>query len=296
MLNAIPSFNLSDSIVFVNQRVPAERTAFQYTNENGWHNKLIKEIVTGKKVVIFWGSQKKGVEFEQYLKENHDNVLVKFYHSKGNNTEMSADLENVRNAWKDVQVLMYTSKITVGVNFDEMNIFDSIFVYGTSSGCSARDVIQATMRVRHLRENSLHYYTSGFVDQSRYVDLDMLKSRMAAKNEILDKLDRELVLLMPEKQIMTHELHIRWKTEEHWMVHLYLQNSLEEKESNLTFNKVFERFLQTCGYRIEHVIEYDKASLKKCIGLKYENIPLLDKEILALKLLNPNEQTNTEKS
>jgi hypothetical protein len=96
----------------------------RWGDENGWHNKLVKEIVTGKKVVIFWGSQKKGVEFEQYLKENHGNVLVKFYHSKGNNTEMSADLENVRNAWKDVQVLMYTSKITVGVNFDEINIFD----------------------------------------------------------------------------------------------------------------------------------------------------------------------------
>ena len=123
MINTMPSFDYSNCIVMVNRRKPVEKTAKYYTSENGWENSLLQEIVNNKKVVVFWGSQKKGVDFEEYLKNQYPHVSVKFYHSKGNEREMNKDLQNVRKEWKNCQVLMYTSKITVGVNFDETDLF-----------------------------------------------------------------------------------------------------------------------------------------------------------------------------
>ena len=42
---------------------------------------------------------------------------------------------------------MYTTKITVGVNFD-MPYFDEIFIYGTPDSAVCRDLFQGSLRVR----------------------------------------------------------------------------------------------------------------------------------------------------
>lgn len=114
---------------------------------------------------------KKGKAFEQELTKNYPQVKFRFYSSESSDKDMRTDLSNVRESWKDIQVLMYTSKITVGVNFDGQGVFDSVYVNACSLGCTARDTIQATMRVRHLREDVLHFYVDFSNNMSRNVNL-----------------------------------------------------------------------------------------------------------------------------
>ena len=277
--------NCENCVVLVNTKVESTRTAFQYKNESVWVQRILQEICQNKKVVIFWGSKSKGCAFEKYLSENLTGIKVKYYHSDGCNKEMKADLENVRETWKDTDVLMYTSKITVGVNFDKKDVFDSIFVYAASNGCSARDVIQATMRVRHIKENKLHFYVNGFNDKSK-IDIDALKYRLAIKNQMLEKLDEEFIALMPNTQSHLHRLHVKWHTEDHWLVHLYLQNALEQQQSNLRFTKVFRKFLKKAGYVIEFVDTDSKFSLEVSKSIEYIDIPTIDQAQLDILQLH----------
>jgi hypothetical protein len=279
----------ANSVVLVNTKLLTERTAIQYKHEKAWLQTILDEISKGKKVIIFWGSKAKGADFEAYLTGHYKTAIkVKYYHSDQCDKDGNSDLGNVRESWKDIDVLMYTSKITVGVNFDEKDVFDSIFVYATSNGCSARDVIQASMRVRHLKDNKLHFYINGFHDKTK-IDIANLKYRMAIKNQMTEELDDELTYLMPDNQSHLHRLHLKWHSEEKWLVHLYLQNELEQKESNLHFNSVFRKFLTKSGYVIEYYEKDCEFSIKSTSSVEYKVIPTIDQiqfDILQQHLTN----------
>ena len=124
-------------------------------------------------------------QLQYNILEKFDNsISMKFY--QGKDKESLHDLSNVEESWKNVQVLMYTSTITVGVNYNIPDCFDAIYVYGSSSGCSARDIIQATMRVRHVKENKLHFYSNAFIakDQEIY-NIDDLKAKISCWRNLM---------------------------------------------------------------------------------------------------------------
>ena len=62
-------------------------------------------------------------------------------------------LGNVKDVWgkDEVRIVIYTTKITVGINFDTRNIFDSIYIYGSVYCPIARDLMQAHFRVRNIK-------------------------------------------------------------------------------------------------------------------------------------------------
>ncbi len=282
------------SVVLVNKKVPVKRKAIQYTKEKVWNANLFDDIQKGKKVVVFFGSMKKGKIFQQELTKIHPNIKYKYYSSKSNNKDMRSDLSNVRESWKDLQVLLYTSKITVGVNFDEEDIFDSVYVNACTLGCTARDTIQATMRVRHLRENILHYFID-FSSRKVNVDLSLLEYRLQIKTGVISKIDRDLEELFPSEDLLRHNLNVKWRTEEKWMVHLYLQNSLEIQESRICFREIFKKFLERCGYEHSFTEETGEKSLGKLIEVAYNEIPTVTGEGLECLMKSDDNKTSLEK-
>ncbi|KAJ3283771.1 hypothetical protein HK104_010233 [Borealophlyctis nickersoniae] len=192
-----------NGILVVNENMPRARNAYQYSSHPTWEDVLVRKLDEGKRLVIFWGSKKKGDDFEKFLNERYPHLTVKFYTSESDDL-LDKDLENIRDSWKDVDVLMYTAKITVGVNFDTENVFDSLFVYGAAGGCSAREVIQATMRVRHLRDDTIHYFISG--GGYRGTEVSNLESLLAKKHKYLDDIsvDMSVISRRPNLQNDSH--------------------------------------------------------------------------------------------
>jgi len=70
---------------------------------------------------------------------------------------LAEGLENVREVWADpnIRIVLTTTKITVGINFDVPDVFDTIYMYGSNS-CLARDLIQTHFRVRHIKEPNIY--------------------------------------------------------------------------------------------------------------------------------------------
>ncbi|KAJ3279024.1 hypothetical protein HK104_001845 [Borealophlyctis nickersoniae] len=242
------------AMVIVNENHRRNKNAYQYGSGQKWQDELLRHIAAGKKVVVFWGSRAKGQVFEQYIRRKFPHLNVKFYHSESDD-RLDKDLCNVRHNWKDVDVLMYTAKITVGVNFDTAGVFDSLFVYGAAGGCSAREVMQATMRVRHPRDNCIHYYVSGGYSRDVSVPtMQNLKALLAKKHKYLDDISQSLSASTFSRNLFTDENYhqimrvVEWGEEKEFMVRIHLQNLLEEEQSRYKFSRVFRNFLKRAGY------------------------------------------------
>ncbi|KAJ3160258.1 hypothetical protein HDU88_008331 [Geranomyces variabilis] len=277
--NTDPSAESESVVVTVNEQPPPPCQAIQYASYAVWEANLKSAIADGKRVVVFWGSKSKGEDFEQRTRHLHPKMKLKFYHGAAND-DLDKDLSSVRVKWIELQVLMYTSKVTVGVNFDVKNHFDLMFFYGCSGGSSARDGIQASKRVRHFNDSTLHYYISGGSSgQVGAATIQMIEDKLANKRRQIRALDVVVASRYAEdaRERLYHQLDLfsEWGDEEEWLVRLHLQNDLEERKSNDNFAKEFRDFLRRTGF----VCHFDRetiesiADVKINTGLVYKDIP-----------------------
>ncbi len=288
--NIDSSTDSNSVIVTVNEQPPPPCKAIQYASYALWEANLQSAITNGKRVVVFWGSKSKGEDFEQRTRHVHPEMKIKFYHGAANDS-LDKDLSSVRVKWIELQVLMYTSKVTVGVNFDIKNHFDLMFFYGCSGGSSARDGIQASKRVRHFNENTLHYYISGGSQgQVGAATIEMIEDKLANKRRQIRALDVVVASRYAEdiRERLYHQLELssEWGDEEEWLIRLHLQNLLEERKSKDNFAKEFRDFLRRTGF----VCHFDPetiegiANVKMNTGLVYEDIPEIDRARLEVFL------------
>ena len=139
------------------------RQLIQYESYNDFVNQIKQSITNGKKIFIFtcFKSDIKGVNAlsnmltSQFnMKENKNFVA---YH--GDKTQEKKRLYNCEKIWSDpkIKCVITNSCITIGVNFNQKNVFDEIFcLYNSFIG--SRDVIQALYRIRYPNSKQMHFY------------------------------------------------------------------------------------------------------------------------------------------
>ncbi len=63
---------------------------------------------------------------------------------------------NFNKIWSANDVIIYTSSVSVGVNYDIKNKYNSLYIILSKNCCSARDVMQMSARVRHFKNNDIY--------------------------------------------------------------------------------------------------------------------------------------------
>lgn len=143
---------------------------------------LVKRVTEGEKVCVVVASRMFGDELKASLtKPLQDLGLIpdeamKFYERFCDDNKMRDDLKQVREAWSKLHVLIYTTKITVGVNYDDSTYdddgmllkdnltFDATFIYASNALPCVRDLIQGHFRVRHTKEDNIYVYIRDIPD------------------------------------------------------------------------------------------------------------------------------------
>jgi hypothetical protein len=116
-----------------------------------WWKQLDDCMRKGMKLGIPCRSKKAAHIVEQRCKEL--NVKYKIYTSRSNDSAMK-DFQRVDEVWSEVQVVIFSSKVTVGA--DCTVPFDKIFIHaGGSGGCSAREILQMQARFRHIVDETM---------------------------------------------------------------------------------------------------------------------------------------------
>lgn len=220
----------------INEQLPVKRTAKEFREFKGLIENMIHAIkVQRLKVVLVCASKRKAEEVASIFRGD---VKCKLYHSGTNNKK---DLNNVNEVWKDLDLLIYTSSITVGVNFDILH-FDRLYIYSSCMASTVRDVFQSSMRVRHLKRNELHYclYTQAF----NPTPLELLKTKDQIKEAIKHM---ETKAMRFSKQIGNDEC-ARWKDCPPWVFDAHVQNMFERVVSKMNHRPLFEQYLSMCNY------------------------------------------------
>jgi len=172
-----------------------------------WINDIIQDIKAGKKLFIFYPYKsriKRGryghlPSMEELQKMIIDETIKqiptingRIYNGDIGKAE-TLDLYNVNEAWANVNFIICNTKITVGVNYDNLhNTFDSVYM-GIAGFNAPRDILQVSYRARALSSDLIkicfidkHSKNSDYIDDKHYID--------GGRNDIYNKLADNLIL------------------------------------------------------------------------------------------------------
>jgi len=161
-LRAVAALREPSTTVFVNNQIqPYDRKAVEILHYSDFTDAVISSLLEGKRVAMVWASVTKLSTFLTMLEEEHPDLYKGTRAYSAQHTAHNGDLEDHKlSAWGDpsVRLICYTMVITVGLSFnpsDPARQFDTIFLQASAASAPPRDIMQALMRVRHVRNNIL---------------------------------------------------------------------------------------------------------------------------------------------
>jgi hypothetical protein len=232
---------------------------------------LICDLCQGKRIYFFSSSVGKVEQIVSTIsKAEHiprDLVILQYHGQKKN------DLTQIREDWSKANLVIATCSITVGCNYDYSEqdhpefMFDAVYMY--ASACSQnliRDMFQSQMRVRHLKENQMHF----FLNPSP-LGCDPYRSRNQVGEYIRDKEDLS-IKLWGERALDYDQTSLMW-------MELYLDAQVERNHSARLFEPMFLSYLEQNNYSM-HVIAQaevaDDGEDLEPLGdkfIQYESVP-----------------------
>ena len=286
-INSISPFVIGNTQIRINHFQPPKKEAMSYPTFAEFQAAIIKRLEANERVIVFWGSKKKGKAFEQVLLRQFPNKKTKFYHADSSD-DMDKDLTNVNVEWSnDVCCLMYSGKISVGVNFTVPKYFSEMFVYCYADGACPRDVMQATMRVRSTINHKLSYFADGrHLVKDRPTTIKCLLSQTQYNSQQLEFIEdvRERDHLSTyrwevQPDISTNMITINNRDDQFnkltWDAKLWLYNQLEDNLSSVKFKDALEYYFKLSGHELT---EFEKEGPVE-EGPHGENPSILYKDI-----------------
>ena len=147
-------------------------------------------------------------------------------------------IKNVRQEWKVCDGVFTTTTITVGINYDIRDDFDTVFMsLSSASANKVVDMIQAHYRVRHLKTNNVIVHIMNRVKDINFEDINEYKI-----NDDLKWFEKNMI----------REYELFEKAPE-YLIKLLCANILEENLSKEVLTSCVYAFFEKCNYDIEEV-------------------------------------------
>ncbi len=233
--------NINNSVLLINDKCPYDRKAYEISDIGNMEKIIYDDINNNKKIVLFISSVNYSEIFEKNLREKYPDKKIVCHNGNKDNIDQQEILSDVNKNWL-CDVLIYTSKITVGINFDVKNYFDNLYIFAENY-ILARDIFQASLRVRHLKNNSLYYHINSKDNKYHYqFDSNNLNSIIDDKVKNMLKYD-EYINIVPE-----------------WLKELYINLQYEKFINDKYFKSIFNTYLKICGYNSIEILD-NKESL-----------------------------------
>ena len=179
---------------------------------------------------------------------------------------------NPNKEWVDKHLIIATSSITIGNNFDIENVYDKIYLYASSiSRNLVRDMFQSTYRIRHLKDNELHYcldtILKGINADTYPCNQKVIKEGLEHKEKIIKDIDESVYEEFKSKD---------------YIVNLYVNNLFEHNLSIMYMEDMFNYYLKECNYvrDLNNVMFLNGMELMNLPmnKIEYHNIPEIDND------------------
>ena len=243
--------------------------------------RIINDLKAGRRVVVVWGSKKVGKGFESIIKDTFlaapaiavggggggggalpPSFNYRFYNSEFDVKVKEREMANVGKTWADLNLLMYTPTITVGVNYDApAPPFNRLYIYACRGGATARDIFQASLRCRVIEPPAGEPHMVFFLDHRGggppYCGRDAVHSRLITA---MMSTAAARVHAVGLQDISTAEKRQGWwffkadKKREimvsipSWFPSLFKDNVNEANVCSTYPKEVYAHYIQRCGY------------------------------------------------
>jgi hypothetical protein len=253
---------------------------------NNFMYEIFKKIDANKKIVIVSGSKKELDNIMYMIHQKYPNKILKSYTSDMDDIACREELRECEKHWIIPDVLGWTSKILIGVNFSIPDIFDSIFVIGDNNTCLVRDIHQSMMRVRHLISDEIYYIVN---------EKDCIEKQ--------DRIAKDLEFFISQAVFnlsrVSYNRHMTQYKE--FITYLLGYNDYEKYITRRCYTKEFERLLLEQNYEILDISDANKKNidisfiplndnteneydnLSKFISLNEDKIPYIEEKVKTYK-------------
>jgi len=141
---------LDGAVIVENTNRNATADSYYITsNRDLWLAALYASLDAHLPVAIPTNSATEGRLLAQLLADRYPTARIKFYSAETLASVRKRDLANVDEAWRDLDVLIYSPTITAGVSF-EVPRFARIFGYFSDLSCPAQTCVQMMGRIRNV--------------------------------------------------------------------------------------------------------------------------------------------------
>lgn len=231
---------------------PYDRRAVEIHSKFTFIESLKECLEAGQKVVCPIGSKIFAKEVFAAIQKCPGKKLLIV--SDGDDIIPREYMKDVNAYWSQYDCVVYTTTITVGVNFSRAH-FDTMYIFFSSMGSSVRDMIQASLRVRKLKNNTVFYCRN---------------HRSKQKTDRWREFDRQ-------KLTDTFEYWQRFfrksggKEMLDWVKRLWVLCQQETNVSSYQHPEMIEEYLSVCG---TDLVYRDYGEVEKPV--KYEVVPSYD--------------------
>jgi hypothetical protein len=291
-INFVASLKKSDEIKFrVNEYQTTTRSAQYIKSKDVLLTQVLSDLKAGKRIFLVCATKTTGLAFEQHyiipLQRSGQikDFKYKFYHADTDDTYAN-DIGEVKKSWSGdpekgiagCNLIMTTPKITVGVNFDVPDYFNSCYIIGSCYSCSPRDIFQTHMRVRHLIDNQIY-----FTIEAKYYNINPRpKNLFYQKGEMSRYLYTQKSFLTNHEKLIFHEYpndnkedrKDKIKDSPIWLKNVHIHNQVEDSLTKLMYEQYFLNYLRKSGY-----LTLTFNSLKFKGKLEDTVVPLRSKDI-----------------
>ena len=285
---SIDMFNYlrKDNTLIRNNHNPYKREAIEMDKHQFWTKNLLT-LQEKKRCITISSSLKKLQGFEGILDEKKIKYLS--YHSEDNKTLRKISLQDVNVSWADpaIDAILYTSSVSVGINYDNRERpFSQLFMYASAGGSTPRDLFQGSLRARTLTENRLTFSIDDRTARPQGCNTEEISLLIEDRNQsIVDYLKG---FDITEYNNLTA-----------WAKSVILRNKAEDNISKWEYRRVFYYYLTKCGYTTSSV-DYglDNLALPEKEHPCYDDITTIgeqQREDIEHKMINGDDITDDEK-
>jgi hypothetical protein len=192
------------------------------------------------------------------------NILV--YDSDTSDEDID-NLQNVNEIWSapEVLIVIYTTKITVGLNFSKRNIFHKIYIFGSIHCPNVRDLLQGHFRIRHTIDKEVIIMMNCFNPNSCFTIKNTFYSDISRYLSSVNQIHADPNEALAFEDIPDAKVYYEM---------LEKFNYLENMLGVTCYSELFQYFLRQVGYQIIHSTD------DNLIDTKQDNTKQIEYEVL----------------
>ena len=257
MLITINTYKVGERVDVNGKAVKGVKKAKFLTKRNDFDDKIKECLDKGERIAVSFGSKEDAKLLYTKLNQEYPELKLRLYTADTN--DEPEEISNVNEAWLKFDGLIYSPVIGAGISFD-VEHFDRCFVFGSSLGCTARDLKQMIGRIRNYKKSIMYVY----IKHSAYnypTTVEEIKAKLEADFEVANEIDTSLIPALDMELLVINGIYQdRIKPYDNEWVDISINQLIEVNKSRNDLSLEFAKELINLDYEV--IIDQSKTTKK----------------------------------